>query len=212
MTDEKYLEDLREIRSIMSKSTRFISLSGLSGVMAGIYAIIGAVLGHYVITDAYQKGYNESMGKLFTEPWESNPSLKIIFIAANVLVFSIITAIILTSKKASRQNQKIWKQQSIRLTVQFAVPLVIGGIFSLFLLKYGLLSFLAPTMLIFYGMACIMAAPYTLGTVRYLGISCVILGLINMQFLTYGIYFWAAGFGLCHILYGAIMYYKYDRN
>ena len=36
------LDQLSDIRQLMERSSRFISLSGLSGVFAGIYAIIGA--------------------------------------------------------------------------------------------------------------------------------------------------------------------------
>ena len=91
------------------------------------------------------------------------------------------------------------------------IPLSIGALFTLALLQYNLIGLVAPAMLVFYGLACMNAAQFTLGTVKYLGLSCAILGLINTQFIGYGLYFWAAGFGLCHIIYGAVMYYKYDR-
>ncbi len=212
MTNQKYLEDLREIRSMMSKSTRFISLSGLSGVMAGIYALIGSAVGYSIINDARRKGYSDTVAELFSTPWQENPSLQIIMVAAGVLVAAVVTAFFLTSAKAKKHNQKVWNEQSIRLAVSFLTPLVIGGLFILALLQYGLLALVAPAMLVFYGLACIMAAPYTRGTVRYLGLTCALLGMINTQFIGYGLYFWAAGFGLCHILYGAWMYFKYDRT
>jgi hypothetical protein len=90
-------------------------------------------------------------------------------------------------------------------------PLSVGALFTLVLLQYQLIGLVAPAMLVFYGLACMNAAQYTLGTVKYLGLSCAIIGLINTQFIGYGLYFWAAGFGVCHIIYGAVMYYKYDK-
>lgn len=125
---------------------------------------------------------------------------------------AVLTAYFLTKAKAKKHNQKIWTAQSLRLVKHFMIPLHIGGLFTLALIQYELIVLVAPAMLVFYGLACIHAAPYTLGTVRYLGLSCAILGLINTQFLGYGLYFWAAGFGICHIVYGAVMYYKYDRE
>ncbi len=210
MDKDKVLDDIKEIRSIMDKSTRFISLSGLSGVLAGIYALVGSVVGYFVIDKARKNGYTESLDSLLSTPWERNPSLKIFVIAAVILALAIITAFFLTKIKAAKYKQKIWNKQSIRLVVNFLVPLSIGGFFTLALLQYRLLGLVAPAMLVFYGLACIHASKYTLGTVKYLGLSCAILGLINTQFIGYGLYFWAAGFGICHIVYGAVMYYKYD--
>jgi hypothetical protein len=212
MNTDKYLEDIKEIKSLMNKSTRFISLSGLSGILAGIYALIGSVFGYFVILDARRNGYTETIDSLVKTPWDSNPSLKIFVIAGVVLFLAVVTAYFLTKAKAKKHNQKVWTKQSIRLVVNFLIPLGIGGLFTLALLQYHLLELVAPAMLIFYGLACINASQYTLGTVKYLGLSCAVLGLINTQFIGFGLYFWAAGFGLCHIIYGAVMYVKYDRD
>ncbi len=211
MTNDKYLEDIKEIKSLMNKSTRFISLSGMSGIMAGIYALIGSVIGHFIIQNAYEKGYRDTINTLFETPWTQNPSLQIFVVAAGVLLMAVVTAFFLTRTKAKKHNQKVWTKQSIRLIANFMAPLSIGAIFTLVLLQYNLLELVAPAMLVFYGLACMNAAHFTLGTVKYLGLSCAILGLINTQFIGYGLYFWAAGFGLCHIIYGTVMYYKYDR-
>jgi hypothetical protein len=66
-------------------------------------------------------------------------------------------------------------------------------------------------MLIFYGLALINASKYTYNDIRYLGISELLIGLCSTLFLGYGLFFWAAGFGLAHIVYGALMYFKYDK-
>lgn len=211
MTKDKVLDDLKEIRSIMDKSTRFISLSGMSGVMAGIYAIIGSIFGYFIIQKARLNGYTDTLDSLTRTPWDRNPSLQILVVAAVVLFMAVVTAFFLTKIKAAKHKQQIWNKQSIRLVVNFLVPLTIGGLFTLVLIQYRLIELVAPAMLVFYGLACMNAAKYTLGTVKYLGLSCAILGLINTQYIGYGLYFWAAGFGLCHIIYGAVMYYKYDR-
>jgi len=61
-------------------------------------------------------------------------------------------------------------------------------------------------------LALVNASKYTLGDIIYLGISNIVLGIIATQFVGYGIYFWAVGFGFFHILYGSVMYFKYERN
>jgi hypothetical protein len=212
MTTDKYLEDIKEIRSLMNKSTRFISLSGMSGIMAGIYALIGSVVGHFIIQNiSYQDKVEYTLGQLFNVPWNQNPPLQIFTVAAVVLFMAVVTAFFLTKSKATKHKQKIWTKQSTRLILNFMAPLSVGALFTLVLLQYQLIGLVAPAMLVFYGLACMNAAQYTLGTVKYLGLSCAIIGLINTQFIGYGLYFWAAGFGVCHIIYGAVMYYKYDK-
>lgn len=211
MDKDKVLDDLKEIRSIMDRSTRFISLSGMSGIMAGIYALLGSVAGYFVIKKALVNGYTDTLDSILSSPWDRNPSAQILVIAAIVLLMAVITAVFMTKSKAAKHKQNIWNKQSIRLVLHFLAPLTIGGLFTLVLIQYRLIGLVAPAMLIFYGLACMNAAKYTLGTVKYLGLTCAILGLINTQFIGFGLYFWAAGFGLCHIIYGAVMYYKYDR-
>jgi len=113
---------------------------------------------------------------------------------------------------AKKAGEKIWNPTSRRVLINFLIPLITGGIFALLLLKNKHYGLIAPVTLLFYGLACLNASKYTLRDVRYLGITQIILGLIAVEFSGYGLYFWVIGFGLCHILYGSMMYYKYDRN
>jgi hypothetical protein len=75
----------------------------------------------------------------------------------------------------------------------------------------GIFSLIAPGCLIFYGLALVNASKYTLKEVRYLGYGQMILGIINLWFIGYGIFFWAIGFGVLHILYGTMMWWKYEK-
>ena len=120
--------------------------------------------------------------------------------------------LVLSLQKAKKANESLWNPTSKRLLINFLIPLLTGGFFIIFLIEKEILSLVAPLMLIFYGMACLNASKYTLGDVRYLGITLIILGLLSTWFLGYGLLFWALGFGVCHVVYGALMYFKYDRN
>jgi len=129
-----------------------------------------------------------------------------------VAVLSIATGIILTVRKATRNHDKIWDSSTKRLLINFSIPLITGGVFILVLLDYGMIGLIAPCTLIFYGLSCINASKYTIGTIRYLGIAEIVLGLIATQFIGYGLYFWAVGFGVFHIIYGTFMYFKHDQT
>lgn len=205
MSNQDYLKDISEIKHLMNKSSRFISLSGLSGILAGIYALIGAFMAHGIIESI--KSETNPL-KRFLASYNSVGTLFIIAIA--VIVLSIITGIYLTSKKAKKQNEKIFDSSSKRLVINFFIPLITGGIFCLILIDKEYFGLIASTTLIFYGLSCVNASKYTLGNVRYLGLANIVLGLVATQYIGYGLYFWAVGFGIFHIVYGAWMYFKYD--
>jgi hypothetical protein len=192
MESKDYLKDLNEIKDLMNKSSRFISLSGLSGVLAGIYALVGAYIAYGIIylrqspTDDYNSIvlYKDEIKQLFT-------------VAFIVLTLSILTGITLSWKKAQKN---------------FLIPLATGGFVVLFMIEKDVYLYVAPMTLIFYGLSLVNASKYTLGYVRYLGVSIILIGLVSSWFLSFGLFFWALGFGICHIIYGILMHNKYDRH
>ncbi len=205
MSEKDYLQDISEIKNIMNKSSRFLSLSGLSGVLAGIYALIGAYFAQILLL---QEGYSRYSYTLSG----TNIEYKIIAIAITVALLSIITGYILTRRKAKKQKIQIWDNTTKRLLFNFMIPLVTGGIFGLIILTQGHFLYVAPITLIFYGLALFSASKYTIGNVKYLGIAEIILGLIAMNYIGYGLCFWALGFGVFHIIYGSIMYFMLERE
>lgn len=207
MENEKYIRDLSEIKQMMNRSSRFISLSGLSGVFAGCYAIAGAfIAGGLLAANSAQKSAVQ------LTHLDKELLIQLSVIALVVLVLAIGTAVLLTTRKARKNDQKIWDSTSKRLLINFFAPLTTGGVFCLVLLQYKLVGLIVPAMLIFYGLSHINASKYTYGDLRSLGYANLVLGLLATQFLGFGIYFWATGFGLFHIIYGIWMYNKYDRR
>ncbi|MBD1365059.1 hypothetical protein IDJ77_14655 [Mucilaginibacter sp. ZT4R22] len=203
MEDKDLIDEISSIRNIMERSTRFISLSGLSGVMAGIYALIGAWMGYKLL----YTGYSTSTNIVYDEAIVN----QLFLLAAAVLVFSVATGLLLTVRKAHKKGQSVWNQSSQSLLLNGALPLATGGIFCLIMLERGFYVVIAPCTLIFYGLALVAASKYTFGDVKWLGIFDIALGLLAAAFPGYGLFFWAFGFGVLHILYGTIMHFKYDR-
>lgn len=208
MENQEYLKDLSEIKDLMNKSSRFISLSGLAGVMAGIYALVGAYLAYDIIY-ATEEPSKDAYKTIVLYELEM---IEIFGIALVVIILSIITAIFLSWRKAKKHNEKLWDPTSRRLLINFLIPLTTGGFFILLLIEKENFALIAPLTLVFYGLACVNASKYTLGYIRYLGITMIFIGLVSVYFLGYGLLFWALGFGLCHIVYGTLMYFKYDRD
>lgn len=207
MKSNKYLDDITEIKNMMNKSSRFISLSGLSGILAGLYSLIGAYFANQIIANIRSTEYSV---KRFILDYDATE--KLIGIAITVILLSIITGIFLSYRKSKKSGEKIWDLTSKRLVFNFLIPLVTGGLFCIILIQNKFIGLIAPTTLIFYGLACVNASKYTLGDVRYLGFVNIVIGLIATQFIGYGLFFWALGFGVFHIFYGTLMYFKYDRK
>jgi hypothetical protein len=215
MKETDIQDDLASIRSLMERSSKFISLSGLSGVLAGIYALIGAIAAYPLLHQApvYQLSfgggsYSPAAGYLDTSVSVLAP---LFFIAMAVLVASLATGVLLTYQKAKRKGQKIWGKTSRELLFNMAVPLIAGGLLILIFIARGYFGIVAPASLIFYGLSLVGAGNFTFDGVKSLGLCEIILGLIAALYPSYGLYFWAIGFGVLHIIYGSVMYLKYDR-
>jgi general stress protein CsbA len=205
--EEKEIQDeLASIRSLMERSSKFISLSGLSGILAGVYALIAAGLAYSIVYSGSSRVYTRL--NLHTDP---TPLYNLIAIAAFTLLLSIVTGVILTTKKAKRKGQPVWGKISQSLLFHMATPLVTGGIVILIFLFRGYYGIVGPTSLIFYGLSLVGASNFTFTMVKYLGLCEIILGLIAACLPGYGLLFWAIGFGVLHIVYGSLMYLKYDR-
>jgi hypothetical protein len=203
---KEYEKDLSSIRQMMERSVKFISLSGLSGVLAGIYALAGAIVAYFIIQYPLSPfNYRQSSVS------ENEIVFKLMGIAAIVLIASIGTGILLSSRKAKIQGVSLWNATSKKLMIDLLIPLVTGGIFILIVLSAGHYGIAAPASLIFYGLALLQVSDHTYVEVRFLGFSEIVLGLIAAAMPGYGLIFWAAGFGLLHVVYGAVMHYRYDQ-
>ncbi len=191
---EKQLEDLKAIREMMEKSSKFLSLSGLSGIMAGTTATIGAAIAYFFILSHYI----------------DQAEILLLADALIVLILSISFGIYFSWKKAKKSKQKLFNKVTLRIIYNLSIPLVAGGLVSIILLSQEHIELIAAITLIFYGLALVNASKYTIDEIHYLGLTEIILGIGALIFLNNGIIFWTIGFGICHIFYGAIMYKKYD--
>jgi hypothetical protein len=199
---EKYKSDLADIRDMMQRSSRFISLDGWSGISVGIIALLGGYL-------AYRKIFSKLPELDYTPmPLAEGQLEQMIFLAAGTLFLAIAAAIFFTIRNSRNKGQAIWDAQSKRLILNLGIPLLTGGIVCLILLFKGFIAFLAPFTLIFHGLALVNASQYTLKQIRILGILMIVLGLLGMGLLDLGLIFWGIGFGFCHIGYGVIMKWK----
>ena len=207
--NSKSIEDIRTIRRIMEESSRFLSLSGLSGVFAGAFAIAGALVAYFLILKSGSIHYDEyfrslSVKETTTIRWQLMAD------AVIVLSLAILSALSLSLRKAKRSGKNFWTPVSKRLLINLLIPLITGGIFIIILLFQNHIQLIVPGMLIFYGLALVSAGKFTYNEIFYLGILEIITGLVSAVFPDRGLLFWILGFGILHIIYGLVMYRKYE--
>jgi hypothetical protein len=210
------LRQLTEIRAIMERSSRFISLSGLSGVGAGVVALLGTVVVHYYLLQEFGSqdyGAQGYLRLLQTSAAERQAVLPVLAgLAAAMIALALLVAAFFTLRRTRREGlRSIWTAPARRLAAALAVPLVAGGLFCLRLFVSGAPELVVPGMLLFYGLALLNGSKYTLDEIKYLGLTQILLGLAGLVLPGYGLLLFGLGFGLGHIGYGLLMYNRYER-
>lgn len=201
MKEEKdYIGDIAAIRSMMERTSKFLSLSGWAGIMAGIYALIGAWAASTFLSFNPREIFHAE-----------DIDLRLIGLALGVLVLTLATAILLSSKKASKRNERVWNATAKQMIVSMSIPLVAGGLLVIVMIIHGLIGLIAPLTLIFYGLSMYNASKFTYTEMKLLGISEIALGLFSSYFVEYGLLCWGLGFGILHIITGIYLHYKYEK-
>jgi len=202
MEQKDLFKELGEIRLLMEKSSKFVSISGLSGVLIGCYALLGTLLGYYAIASP------ETVINRFASGL-TIPTLFLI-VALLILTLSLLTGWLMARKKAKKNKQSIWNITSKSLLFAVSIPLITGGVLALVLLSQGYYHLIAGILLIFYGLALAAGSIYTFTEVKWLGILEICLGLMAVCLPDHGLMLWGLGFGVLHIIYGFIVYKKYE--
>ena len=208
MEDNDYLSHLSAIKGIIEERTKFKALSGLSGVIAGVFALIGAYIAHQIIYNSPSVIYTDVITYGYSGSGQVNDLL---WVAVGTLVCALTTGIWFSARNARQKGTKLWTKAAIKVAVNLSIPLLAGGVFVLVLIWRGYYGIISSSCLMFYGLALINAANYTFSDIKALGLAMLGTALISLFYPGYGLYFWAFGFGILHILYGAIMYFKYER-
>jgi hypothetical protein len=205
------LHTLNEIRNLMERSSKFLSLSGLSGVFAGIFALIGAATAYIRFKTDWLANILIPLGT-----YKGHSRAEVIeFLLVDgicVLVTSLTVGIVLTVRKGRKRGLTLWNGSSKRLLLSMLIPLATGGIFCLAMLHYGFIWLVFPVTLLFYGLALVNASRFTYPEVFYMGVSEIGIGCIALFLTGYSLIFWAIGFGILHIVYGLTMYNRYERE
>jgi len=199
MTKNQYSDDLAHIRSMMERSSRFLSLSGWAGIIPGLLALAGlATAGWFIdlaiLTGDYTTGINK----------HSPLVMQLGTIAVVVLALSIFTSWFMCMRKARLDKQSTWTPAIRNMLLHFAIPLLAGAVIVGWIYQKEQWELLSPVLLSFYGLALVLVSQFTLRSVFWMGIFEIALSIPA------GITGWdlpvlAIGFGFTHIVYGIMM-------
>ncbi|MBK9177100.1 MAG: hypothetical protein IPM46_12370 [Flavobacteriales bacterium] len=218
MAEHEHLQELARIRGLMDRSTRFLSLSGLSGVIAGVAALVGALAAREHHRALYWNGRTHDLSSIqeySPARWlDSGIGEHINFLFVDgmlVLMVALLGAFWFTWRRSKSTGQSLWDGSAKRLLWNLMIPLAAGGLFALALLFSGAVLMVPSATLVFYGLALLNASKYTLDEIRWLGLSEAALGVVAAFWPTAGLFFWALGFGVLHIFYGGLMYLRHEH-
>ncbi len=207
MDHKKVQDDLSHIRQMMEKSSRFNSLSGISGVVAGMAALLGVCVVLFLIKPA------EFFIPIKIPHYNYSSELIVsIAIGLAVLVIGVTGFFFLSYLRGKSSNTPLWTTAVKDLLLTSGTPLIAGGAVCLALLYHHLEIFLVPATLIFYGISLVNAGQYTHLELRTLGILQLILGCVALFIPELGFWLWAFGFGILHIIFGFLIHTKYKAS
>ena len=203
-------EDIQAIREIMERSSKFMLLNSWAGFFAGTCALIGAAVVWFGVLESGALHYDEFQCTVGGSPI-NNVTIGLGAVALVVLLLAGLAAVYFSYRKAQKAGQKFWTSSTKRVLAHLLIPIVSGGIFVLILVSRNQIDLVASAMLIFYGLALVNAGKFTSGEIHFLGMSEIAVGLLAGVFASSGLVFWALGFGLLHLVYGVVMWMRYER-
>lgn len=197
------LEDLKEIRQMMERSSRFLSLSGSSGIgigfLASLFVAWQVSKGNMSLTE--QRNFD-----LLAPAWE-----EFIIGTFGLFVICVLLSMGLTLRRTLKKGLTIWTSSTKNILGAIGLPMMVGAM--LLLQNFNSLSTDAffPATLLCYGLGLFFASRYTYDELRIMGLAMLVLGTLSILYPPYSLLFWVLGFGALHMIYGAIMYFRYER-
>ncbi|MDX5320904.1 MAG: hypothetical protein LPK45_07340 [Bacteroidota bacterium] len=196
-------QDLKEIRQMMERSSRFMSLSGSSGVLIGFLALLfvswQVSKGHLSFTD--QQEYD-----LLSTAWE-----EFILGSFGLVVICLVLSIGLTLRRTLKKGLKVWTSSTKNILGAIGLPMMVGAMLMLNDFNHLTTVNFIPVTLLCYGLGLFFASRYTYDELRIMGLGMLVLGTLSVLVPAYGLLFWSLGFGALHMVYGAIMYFRHER-
>ena len=200
----------------LEQSSRFISLSGFSGIFVGLCGLLGAYITHNLVsTESHtDKEMLEIIGGFdyYNMTVHQFVGENLIFLALFTILFALLFAFYFTTLRSRRNRVPIWDEKIKRQISVLCLPNIVGAIFIMRLVLTANYGYIVPSALIFYAISLINIRRFTTGEVALLGYLLLLLGVVNLWMQGWGILFFGFGFGVLHVIYGIVTFFLYERH
>ncbi|HEY4539305.1 MAG TPA: hypothetical protein VIG94_04750 [Faecalibacter sp.] len=201
MNEINPFEQLEEIKSMMQKTTKFSSINGWSGIWVGIIGLVASYLVYSIILESSFQWHGLA-------PDESRDA-KLAFMLIITLIVACSGGVYFIAKKSKRNGESFINSVTKRILIRFLTILGIGGLVCGLLYYHLSFVYVAPSTLLFYGLALLYIERDTIKELKYLAFVEIILGLLAFYFIYNGLLFWTIGFGIVHLFFGVFLVNKY---
>lgn len=184
---DRAMDNLAFIRETMERASAFTAVPGWGGVAIGGLGAAAAIVGH-------QQG---RFGNWL-----------ITWFAA--LILGLAIAVWSISRKASRASVPLLTGPGRRFALNFAPPVIVGGILTVVLYKAQLWEAIPGTWLLLYGTGVLAAGAFSVPIVPAMGVCFMVLGSVTLFAPPeWRDWLMGLGFGGLHLLFGTIIARRY---
>ena len=183
-------ENLRMIRQMMERSTKHSSLSGFSGIIVGLWAIIGVAVTRLAVQPNRAHHWLAYIAE-FAATW------------AAVLVLSILTDLLVTKRRAALVGKHVFSKLGTHIVGAAAPGFTAGFVLTMYLLQQQRIGEVYGFWMLSYGLAICAVGLFSVRPVLFLGWAFLLAGAATL-FLphAWGLGMMALSFGGFHIAYG----------
>lgn len=204
MKHQQHLENLSELKGILSRNTRFLSFSGLAGVIAGVLALIGQT-----VAVMYYLSHPEID---ITKKLAPEHAIVFLTISAAIMILSVGVGYVLTNKNIKKTGEKLNSGLIKNTLLNICLPIAVGGVMCLMAYMQGHNMVIPSYMLLFYGLALFGGSKYSFDDLKMVGSAFILLGMVSYFDPSLSIFTWGLGFGILHIVYGLQIYFQRERK
>jgi len=202
--NENPLDSLNEIKSMMERSSKFTNISGWTWIWVGFVGLISASIAYFIIL--------EEEFRLYTLLPNAQRDINLVILLISTLIVACAGGFYFMINKTNKDGAKFINPTTKRILARFILVLLIGATICAALYMHLSFVYIAPTTLLFYGLALLNVEKDTILEIKYLAYSEIILGLLAFFLIYKGLLFWTIGFGLIHLIFGVWMVLKYDNK
>ena len=183
-------ENLRVIRELMERSTKYSTFSGLSGILAGLYSIVGCI-----VTSLLPAASTDA------------PAFRIPFLVTWSLVIfcAVATDALLMKRRAARVGKRIVSRLGKQMIYAAGPGLGTGALLTLWLARHNLITSVYPVWMLCYGIAVCAVGQFSQREVKTLGVAFLLTGTLCLLVPGLGLGLMALAFGGFHIAYALVI-------